>query len=126
MPDKKTVQQDKDAGLALVLILLLFVLVGGKHFLLLPAVLCLVLVMTIPSVFTFWARLWFGLSSRVGAVVSKILLTVIFYVVAVPVGIVRRLGGADPMRLKLWKKGSESVFAERNHLMTKTDIEHPY
>jgi hypothetical protein len=126
MPEKITEKQDMDAGLALVLLLLLFVLLGGKQFLLYPAVFCLLLVMTVPAVFSFWARLWFGLSSRLGTVVSKILLTVVFILVAMPIGILRRIGGADPMRIKLWKKGRESVFVERNHLMKKMDIEHPY
>jgi len=126
MPGKTNVDQARDAGMAMVLILLLTVLLGGKHYLLFPAILCLVLVMTVPSVFTLWARVWFGFSAAVGTVMSKILLTVVFGLVAVPVGIIRRIGGADPMRIKLWKKGSESVFTERNHLMTKKDIEHPY
>ena len=116
----------KDAGLALVLILLLFMLLGRKQFLLLPSIICLVLVMSVPSVFTPWARLWFGLSHFLGTIVSKILLSIIFYGVAMPIGILRRIGGADAMRVKLWKKGSGSVFVDRHYTMTPRDIERPY
>lgn len=119
-------EQAKDAGLALVLILLLFVLLGNMQFLLLPAVACLVLVMAVPVAFTCWARVWFGLSRLLGMVVPKILLAIIFYLMVVPVGIMRRFCGADSMRIKLWKQGKESVFVDRNYTMTKRDIERPY
>ena len=126
MKNRITKERARDAGLAMVLILLLVLLLGGQRFLLLPAILCLVLVMTVPAVFGWWARVWFGFSHLLGTVVSRVLLTVVFYAMAVPVGILRRLGGADPMRLKLWKQGSGSVFVDRNHTMTGRDIERPY
>lgn len=126
MNNVKNEEQAKDAGLAMVLILLLVVLLGEKHFLLLPAILCLVLVMSVPSVFAPWARVWFAFSHLLGTGISKILLTVVFYGVAMPIGVVRRWGGADSMRVKLWKKGTDSVFVDRNHAITRRDIERPY
>lgn len=125
MENRITKGQARDAGLAMVLILLLFTLLGGKQFLL-PAIICLVFVMSVPSVFTLWACVWFAFSHLLGTIVSKVLLTVVFYGVAVPVGLMRRMGGADSMRVKLWKKGGGSVFAARNHLITRRDIERPY
>ena len=62
----------------------------------------------------------------VGNVVSRILLTVIFYVLVTPVGLIRRVLGADAMQLKKWKNGNVSVFQERNHLFNSADIEKPY
>ena len=118
--------QARDGGLAVVLILLLLLLAGAGQYLLYLAIFCLVLVMTVPALFTPWARLWFGFSALAGSVVSKVLLAAVFVVLAVSVGFLRRLGGADPMRRKLWKKGRESVFTERQHLVTRADIEHPY
>lgn len=126
MNDQGVHEQAKDAGMALVLILLLFVLLGREEFLLLPATVCLVLVMSVPAVFAPWARVWFGFSHLLGKVVSKIILIVIFYGMAVPIGILRRICGADPMRIKFWKQGKASVFVNRNCTMTKRDIERPY
>lgn len=119
-------EQAKDAGMALVLILLLVVFLGKKQFFLFPAIVCLVLVMSAPGVFTQWARVWFGFSHLLGTVVSKILLTIVFYGVAVPIGVIRRICGSDSMRIKLWKQGSASVFVNRDCNMTKKDIERPY
>jgi len=72
------------------------------------------------------ARLWLGLSQLVGMVVSKILLTVIFFIVVTPTGLIRRLAGFDTLRIKIWKNDNSSVFKIREHTYTKDDIKTPY
>ena len=119
-------EQAKDTGLAMVLILLLSVYLGRKEYLMLPAILVLVLTMTWPAFFTPLARVWFGLSHIMGTVVSKIVLSVVFFVVATPVGFFRRLGGSDAMRQKDWGKKGESAFVTRDHRFVKEDVEKPY
>ena len=121
-------EQSKDAGLALVLILLLVAWIGaGIHHPLIAAAAAGVLIcMTAPGLFAPFAVLWFGLSRVMGAVVSRIVLTVVYMLLVVPVGLARRLAGADAMQLKRWKKGDGSVLTERHHLYTKEDVEHPY
>lgn len=121
-------EQSKDAGLALVLILLLVAWIGAgiHHPLIAAAALGVLICMTAPRVFTPFAVLWYGLSRVMGAVVSRIVLTVVYMLLVVPVGLARRLAGADAMQLKRWKKADGSVFAERHHLYTKEDVEHPY
>lgn len=120
--------QSKDAGLALVLILLLVAWIGaGIHHPLVAAAAAGVLIcMTAPRVFYPFAVLWFGLSRVIGAVVSRIVLTVVYMLVVVPVGLARRLAGVDAMQLKRWKKADGSVLVERNYSYTKEDVEHPY
>ena len=61
-----------------------------------------------------------------GKVVSKILLTLIFFVVVTPVGLIRRLTGADSLQLKKWKKGTDSVFVERQGAIQDKDLVNPY
>lgn len=121
-------EKSKDAGLALVLILLLAAWIGaGLHHLLIAAAMAAVLLcMTIPGLFGPFAVLWFGLSHILGAVVSRVILTVVYLLVVVPVGLVRRWAGVDPMQLKRWKKADGSVFVERNYLYSREDVEHPY
>ena len=41
-------------------------------------------------------------------------------------GLARRLLGRDPMQMKKWKRGQDSVFYDRNHHFTASDVEHPY
>lgn len=123
---KITVEQCKDSGLALVLICLICHLVWGQPYLLYLAIAFLVITMTYPLMFQPFARIWFGLSTALGIVVSKVILTLTFYVVVLPVGLIRRILGKDSMRLRSWKKGRESVFRERQHRFEAKDLEHPY
>jgi hypothetical protein len=123
---KANIDQAKDTGLAMILILLLFVYLGKYYDLVLPAIVVLLFTMTWPAIFGPLARVWFGLSRFLGSIVSKILLTVIFYIVATPIGLLRRVSGADPMRLRKWKQNNESVFIERNHTYSANDLKKPY
>ena len=118
--------QAKDTGLAIVLILLIIEYVKRPGWLVIAAMAVMVLTMTWPTVFTHLARIWFRFSHFLGSIVSKIILSIVFFLIVTPVGFVRKVFGADPMKTRLWKKGDESVLVERNHLYTKDDIEKPY
>ena len=115
--------QSRDTGLVIVLILLIGARFWGKSELILPALGVLLLTMTFPVVFRPLAWLWFGLSRVLAEVVSRILLTLLFGVVVTPVGVIRRMFGADPMRMKGWKSGRDSVFERRDHTFSARDLE---
>ena len=121
-----TKENCKDAGLALVLISLICYLVWKQPFLVLLAVVFLVIAMTWPPAFKPFAFIWFRLSTALGAVISKIILAILFYGLVLPVGLVRRLIGKDTMRFKDWKRESSSVFVVRDHRYSAEDLEHPY
>jgi len=116
----------KDSGMAVTLIFLLITYLGGREFFVVPAIVSLVLTMTWPQAFGPFSRLWFGLSHALGTVVSKAILTIIFFCVATPVGLVRRLLGSDSLRLREWKQGGGSVFTDRNHTYGADELERPY
>ncbi|MEJ2034428.1 MAG: SxtJ family membrane protein [Deltaproteobacteria bacterium] len=120
------VDKCKDSGLALVLICLLCYQAWKIPILMLLAIILLLLAMSFPLIFKPFARIWFGLSTALGTVASKILLTVLFFVLVFPIGLLRRLSGKDSMRVKCWKKGKESVFRERDHRLGAEDLKHPY
>jgi hypothetical protein len=44
--------------------------------------------------------LWFKLGMLMGMVMSPLVMGIIFFVVVTPIGLIRRLGGADSLRLK--------------------------
>lgn len=121
-----TQSQSKDAGLALVLICLILAWGGTSRFFLPLGIGFLLVTMTAPGLFKPFARFWFGFSHTLGAVVSRILLTILFYLLVTPVGIIRRLLGKDAMQLKSWKRSRGSVFQDRDHLFTAQDLDHPY
>ena len=116
----------KDTGLALVLILLIVLYIRQPGWLVLFAMAALVLTMVWPPVFTPLAKIWFGFSHFLGTIVSKIILSLVFFLIVTPMGLIRKAFGADPMKAKLWKKGEGSVLVDRDHLYTKEDIEKPY
>lgn len=116
----------KDSGLALVLILLLCYQAWPRPQLMLLAIFCLLIAMTCPDLFKPFARVWFGVSALLGTVMSRVLLSILFVALVLPVGILRRAMGKDSMQLKRWKQDSGSIFQIRDHEFTAEDLEHPY
>jgi hypothetical protein len=123
---KVSLSQCKDSGLALVLICLLLAQGTSSGYFLLLGIGLLILTMTAPALLKPFAKFWFGFSHELGIVVSRILLTLLFYIMVTPVGLVRRILGKDSLQLKKFKQGDMSVFKDRDHLITREDLDHPY
>jgi len=121
-----TKNQARDTGMAVVLILLLVTVFSLEFIYAKIAILALILTMMIPLVYKYIAVIWFGLSHLLGTFVSKILLTVVFFLVVAPVGLIRKLFGYDSLKLKEFKKGTGSVMQVRNITFTKDDIDKPF
>jgi hypothetical protein len=121
-----TKEQAKDTGMAMVLICLLLGY-WGKFPKFLPVSLALLLLtMVWPNAFRPLAVLWFGLSHLLSQVMSRVILTVVFYLVVTPVGLIRRMTGADTLKLKKWKQGRDSVFVVREGPVQGKDMANPY
>ena len=110
----------------MVLILLLLILLLERDSLLLGVVGIHVLNMTFPQAFRPAAVVWLGLTHLLGTIVSKAILSIVFFGVVTPIGLWRRVFGADLLRLKAFKTGGKSVMQEPNHTFTGKDVEHPY
>jgi multisubunit Na+/H+ antiporter MnhG subunit len=121
-----TTGQARDTGMAMVLICLLFAYWGQRPFFLPLAIILLLLTMTAPQVFRPLAVLWFGLSHVMGNVVSKVILTIIFFVLVTPVGLIRRGLGKDSMQLRKWKQDTDSVMVVREGAIRPEDLDNPY
>lgn len=115
-----------DAGLALVLLLLLAYYFSGRGIFVTAALALLLLCMIMPGIFKPFARIWFGLSGYMAAGMSRLLLTIIFTLLVIPVGCARRLMGKDALKLASWRSGGGSLFSERNHRFLPSDLERPY
>jgi hypothetical protein len=126
IPKTITTDQSKDTGMAMVLICLLIAFFAGKHFFYGLAILLILINMIWPNIFKPVAKIWLGISHILGSLMSRIILGIIFLVLVLPVGIVRRAIGKDSLQLKKWKKGHASVFKTRDHEFTSEDIKHPY
>ncbi|MCL4500522.1 MAG: SxtJ family membrane protein [Deltaproteobacteria bacterium] len=121
-----TLEQAKDTGMAMVLICLLLGYFGKFPKFLGVSIVLLLITMAWPRAFKPLAGLWFGLSQVMGLVVSKILLSLAFFLVVTPIGLIRRRWGKDSLRLKEWKQGSGSVFLERQGAIQDKDLLNPY
>jgi hypothetical protein len=118
--------RSRDTGMAMVLLLLLSLLKWGRTELLVAALIALVVTMIAPQAFRPLAVVWFGLAHVLGAVMSRVLLSLVFGLVVTPIGLLRRAFGMDTMRLRAFKAGDESVMTVRNHTFTAGDLEKPY
>lgn len=112
--------------MAVVLILLLLALFTGDPVYWKVAIAVLVLDMIMPRIFYPFAVFWYSLAKILGTIISRILITVIYLIVLLPVALVRQMSGRDPLQVSMWKKGNGSVMKVRNHLYTAADIEKPY
>ena len=82
--------------------------------------------MILPNSLSPLARLWFGLSHVLGTVMSKVILSLAFFLVLTPMGLLRKALGKDSLHVACWKKGTDSVFRVRDHTFTAADIEQPF
>jgi hypothetical protein len=123
---KSTPEQAKDTGMAMVLICLLLGYWGKFPRFLPVSLVLLILTMAWPNAFRPLAVLWFGLSHLLSSVVSRVILTVVFFLIVTPIGLIRRMMGADALQLKKWKQGQDSVFVVREGPVQGKDLANPY
>ena len=68
------------------------------------------------------SRVWLKFAEMLGAVNSKILLSIVFFLFLTPLAFLFRLFSKNPLRLKR-ESGTQSLYIERNHLYTRSDFE---
>ena len=127
-------KQNIDAGMALILIsLLMGVFFNNKLGILsleniyfkIASVLLLVN-MIVPKTFYFFSVFWFAFSEIMGTIMSKVILTVIFYIIVLPIALIRQIFGVDNLFLKKYNENKKSVFKSRDTTFKSTDLHHPY
>jgi len=119
-------KQASDTGMAAVLILLLIGLFTHNNLYYKIAIPVLVVNMTFPMFYYLFAIIWLGFSQLLGTIVSKIILTIIYFIMVIPIGVFRRLLGKDSLKLSEFKKGTKSVMQTRDYNFLSEDIEKPY
>ncbi|MCR5562657.1 MAG: hypothetical protein K6F46_04685 [Desulfovibrio sp.] len=122
--------QCRDTALALVfLLLIVWLFTKNAAWAYAGMGLCL-LAMLWPSSMKPLAKCWFGLSLMLGAVMSRVLLTLIYLLLVLPVALFRRLIGKDAMRLRQYGRRDDAVqtsaFVEREHTYCAEDLRRPY
>ncbi|EKO37779.1 MAG: hypothetical protein B193_3534 [Solidesulfovibrio magneticus str. Maddingley MBC34] len=118
--------QARDTGMALTLVALIVFFATREIRYATIATAILLLDMIWPSFFKPLAKVWFGLSHVLGTVMSKVILALAFFLVLTPMGLLRSILGKDPMRVRQFKQGTDSVFRVRDHTFTAADVEQPF
>jgi hypothetical protein len=115
-----------DTGMAATLVLLIFGIITEDISFMMYSAVALFLNMTFSSVYTYVAIFWLSLSHYLGLMMSNVILSLIYFVIIIPIALFRSLLGHDPMRLREWKLGKDSLFIERNFSYGEDDLKHPY
>lgn len=126
IPKHLSTKQLIDSGSAFVLILLVIGFFSKNNLFYMLAIPALLLNMTVPKLYYPFAMFWYSLSNIMGFFVSRILFTVIFIVMVVPVGLLRRLIGKDSLNLRQFKKDQTSILKSRNYTFSPKDMTSPF
>ncbi len=128
--EKMTLIQCRDTALAFAFLALLIWFFTEEVNFIYATMFILLWAMVWPSSWQWPARLWFGLSHVLGFFMSKVLLSLIYFLILMPVAMVRRMLGKDSMGLSKWQdhdaEQKTSAFVVREHKFTKKDLENPY
>ena len=119
-------KQAVDTGMAMVLILLILGFYLENIIFFKYALAGILLAMIWPMAYKYLAIVWLSGSKLLGNIVSRILLSLIFFIVLLPVAVIRRILGKDTLKLKQFKKNSSSVMISRNLKFQKEHVQKPY
>jgi hypothetical protein len=117
-----TRKQSGEFGLTAILVTLFLALYFKKEVYVVLAFVFTLVTLIMPVVFYPFAVIWSGLSKLLGMLSSAVMLTLVFFLVLMPVGVLRKLMGKDRMRQKQFKKTRQSVLVTRDHLFTEEDF----
>ncbi len=123
---KMTKEQSRDTGMAMVLLLLLVSLKSRRDGWLYAAMVLHIVNMIVPRIYAPVAVVWLGFSHVLGTIMSKILLSILFFGLVTPIGVLRRLAGKDSLKLRAFKKSQESAMLVRNYMFVGRDLGKPY
>jgi hypothetical protein len=113
-------EKNLEAILVICLALIVFYLILDIRILLLISVILGLASLFIPFVAKWVAKAWYGLSHVMGFVMSKVILSIIFFIFLYPMALIARAGGKLSVRLK---KAPDSYWTLRNHSYKKEDLE---
>ncbi len=125
-PKSISKKEASDTGMAMTLICLLLGYFTQNVIYYKIAIPVLVINMAFPMFYYPFAMVWLGLTNLLGMVVSKVLLSVVYILFLMPMGLIRRAMGKDSLNLTGFKKSKDSVMITRDIEFTANDIKNPY
>lgn len=83
-------------------------------------------ILIVPKLLYPFTLIWFALAKVLSNISSTVILTLVYFLVVTPVGLARKLRGADGMKIKQFKKGDGSAMVIRDHAYSAKDLEHTF
>ena len=118
--------KSRDTGLAFALLSIVLYWLAGNDYWIIAAFVFIIIAILIPMVLKPLAIFWFGLAQALGSISSVIVLGIVFFLIVVPAGLIRKLKGKDRLGLKHWQEKTKSHFKTREHEFTGEDLKFPY
>lgn len=103
------------------LVVLYFIFKSKYPYLLIGAAAVGVISIAIPAAGDLIVKGWYKIAEILGAINGRILLSIVFFLVLLPVALLARLGKKNLLALK--KESRKTVFVERNHKYVPKDME---
>lgn len=123
---KLTNKHHSESGVVVGLLLMLTGFLTGQPVYFKVAFASLILSLAVPILFFPFSFAWFNFSDKLGKITSVVILSVIYLVVLMPVAMLRKLAGKDPLALRKFKKATTSVFIGRNTMFTSDNMDKTY
>lgn len=119
-------EQTKEFGMLTVVVMSFLAFCLRQNNLSMVILILALLTLLFPLIFYPFAWLWFGLSKMMGKISTGILLSVVFCIVVIPVGLIRKILGLDGLKLKQFKKTTDTVLLTREHIYVDSDLMHTF
>jgi uncharacterized membrane protein len=117
-----TKKQSVEFGLVTILVSNFLAIYLKQSYFVIAAFFLTLITLIVPIVFYPFATVWFWLSKILSAIGSRIILTIVFFIVVTPVGLIRKLLKRDSLKINQFKKSTKSVMTDRDHLYTAGDF----
>jgi hypothetical protein len=117
-----TKKQSVEFGLVTILVTTFLAIYLKQNYFVIAAFFLTLITIIVPIIFYPFAVAWFWLSKILSAVGSRVMLSIVFFIVVTPVGLFRRLLNRDSLKIKQFKKNTKSVMTDRDHLYTPEDF----
>lgn len=90
------------------------------------AVGCLLVTILAPRLLSPLAKVWLWFSEILGVVNVHILLSIVFFLIVLPIGLWRRWRGRDSLSLQQFKKSRNSVMVDISKQYQPEDLKHTF
>ena len=116
-------EKNIETCLVLATALVIFYCFNGSTYILYAAIVIGIIGLFFDTIAGWITKAWYKLAEVLGAVMSKVLLSIVFFVFLFPIAMLYRLFNKDNLQLK---RNSDTYWVKRDHQFVKKDLEHPW